>query len=394
MTPRVADLEVWQVGDEVHATFSLPIRPGASEVDYATLGVELWRRPTDRPARSPGARAPQADVASPGHGGLRPGSLGAAPGETEGPSVAEFTSDATLAASLSGETLFDFFASPRPEIVDRLPADVATPYLEYALVLKTNARKRGTVSNVVTFEPTQPPPVPADVVAEVAEGSIRLRWTAPEPKDREAPPAAEDEPAPEPTPEPLPEGKRPPGTLPPKPEAPAPRGFAFNVYRAIGAGAFGGKPLNEKPQSATSYTDEDVVEGMTYRYVVRSVRGEGKRPIESASSPEQVETYRDAFPPAVPEGLRLIAEGPRRVSLLWNPNAEGDLAGYGIYRREGEGEWVRLDAGAAKTATHVDDTAEPGRSYLYAVTAYDAAEPPNESAKCEPRSVDTPADAP
>jgi hypothetical protein len=344
--PRVVDLAAAQVGRTVRATFSLPIRPDAREVDYAALGVELWRRPAGAaPRLPPPPRLPSL-----------PGGRPTAPPPPP-PSVDELTKDATLAVSLSGEDLFDFLAQPFPVLVDRLPDDLTGGAFEYALVLKTDVRKRGTVSNIVDVDVAPPPAPPEDVEVTLAPGSLVVSWTP-------APPA---------------EG------------APAP---TYAVYRAQGEEPFGARPLDEKPVKAPPFEDRDVTAGVTYRHVVRAVALADGVAIESDASAEVRTTYRDVFPPRVPESLRLIAEGPRAVSLIWNPNDEPDLGGYAIHRREvGAAAWTRLDAGGARTATFVDRTPLPGRTHEYAVSAYDTATPPNESERCAPQSVDLPAAA-
>jgi len=52
------------------------------------------------------------------------------------------------------------------------------------------------------------------------------------------------------------------------------------------------------------------------------------------------------FPPAVPAGLAVVAtaEGGAEASidLSWQPGTETDLAGYAVYRREGDGAWLRI----------------------------------------------------
>lgn len=84
---------------------------------------------------------------------------------------------------------------------------------------------------------------------------------------------------------------------------------------------------------------------------------------------------KDVFPPAAPKGLAAVAvtgEGAATIDLSWLPNAEDDLAGYAVYRREGDGPWVRISAAAAVTGPAYHDAAvTAGHSYQYAVTAVD-----------------------
>jgi hypothetical protein len=92
------------------------------------------------------------------------------------------------------------------------------------------------------------------------------------------------------------------------------------------------------------------------------------------SEPVRVEV-RDVFPPDVPEGLAAVAASPESgasIDLNWQPNTEVDLAGYIVYRREGEGPWQRISPAKplAEPAFH-DASVVPGHSYRYAVTAVD-----------------------
>ena len=144
---------------------------------------------------------------------------------------------------------------------------------------------------------------------------------------------------------------------------------------------------NEKPLSQPPFADAGVQQGYVYRYVVRS-RIEADDTVVWSLPSEEVEVlFHDRFPPATPTGLRLILEGTRAVNLLWNPNTEPDLAGYGVYRRAGTAEWQRIDGGRTKTATFVDGGMQAGQQYEYAVTAYDATVPPNESEKTAAKAV-------
>ena len=92
------------------------------------------------------------------------------------------------------------------------------------------------------------------------------------------------------------------------------------------------------------------------------------------STPVEVEA-KDVFPPGVPMGLAAVAtagvngEGPA-IDLSWQPDSDGNLGGYVVYRREGEGDWRRI-SGTATTvepAFH-DAQVEAGHTYRYAVSA-------------------------
>ena len=86
---------------------------------------------------------------------------------------------------------------------------------------------------------------------------------------------------------------------------------------------------------------------------------------------------KDVFPPAVPTGLAAVATaqengaGPA-IDLSWQPDTEPDLAGYAVYRREGDGSWKRIspEPPVVGPGFH-DDKVLAGHTYRYAVTAID-----------------------
>ncbi|MHC4468088.1 MAG: hypothetical protein ACYSUZ_01735 [Planctomycetota bacterium] len=80
--------------------------------------------------------------------------------------------------------------------------------------------------------------------------------------------------------------------------------------------------------TSSDYTDNTVTIGTPYYYVVTAVDSLSN---ESGNSNEDSATPYDGNPPLPPTGLTATA-GYETVSLQWNDNSEGDLAGYNIYR--------------------------------------------------------------
>jgi len=77
----------------------------------------------------------------------------------------------------------------------------------------------------------------------------------------------------------------------------------------------------------------------------------------------------DAEPPAVPRGV-VSMTGDRQVVISWYPNAERDLSGYQVYRGNSErGNYFLL--GTTRSTSLVDREVTNGRTYYYAVAAYD-----------------------
>jgi len=127
------------------------------------------------------------------------------------------------------------------------------------------------------------------------------------------------------------------------------------------------------------WTDTTIEYGKTYTYMVQALVDAGnKRVAESDLSETFPVTPKDTFPPAVPPGLRADA-APNAVALVWDADTEPDLAGYRVYRSTGDGPWQRL-ADVNAVPSYSDTTMERGKTYHYAVSAFDKAG--NESARC------------
>lgn len=102
------------------------------------------------------------------------------------------------------------------------------------------------------------------------------------------------------------------------------------------------------------------------------------------SEPEAIEV-RDSYAPERPRGLAAVAvtseaataEKQNGIDLSWQPNVEAGLvspvAGYIVYRREGEGEWQRISGTALVIGPGFHDpNVRPGASYSYSVAAVGA----------------------
>jgi hypothetical protein len=127
--------------------------------------------------------------------------------------------------------------------------------------------------------------------------------------------------------------------------------------------------------------DRTAETGYTYRYVAQRVvtaRFAGQTLLlRSAPSVAVTVAVKDVFPPAPPAGLvagpGFIGEGDKAaptIDLSWEPDMEPRLAGYRVYRREGDGPWQRLGGDElVRTAAYRDSSVQPGRQYEYRVTA-------------------------
>jgi hypothetical protein len=166
----------------------------------------------------------------------------------------------------------------------------------------------------------------------------------------------------------------------------------YNVYRELALDPFVLPPpalpswrvaaplaLNPAPLAATSIADA-VESGRARCYTVRAQRGA----VMSEPSPPACITPIDVFPPAAPAGLAAVpSEGG--ISLIWEPNAELDLSGYLVLRREaGDATLRQLTETPIGEARYRDTTVQPGTRYIYSVVAVDTQLPlPNVSTQSE-----------
>ncbi|NBC84457.1 MAG: carbohydrate-binding protein [Bacteroidetes bacterium] len=79
----------------------------------------------------------------------------------------------------------------------------------------------------------------------------------------------------------------------------------------------------------------------------------------------------DTDPPASPSGLS-ASGNDGSVSLNWNDNGEGDLAGYNVYRSTSSGgSYSQINGSLVSNSDYTDNSATNGTTYYYVVTAED-----------------------
>jgi fibronectin type 3 domain-containing protein len=253
------------------------------------------------------------------------------------------------------------------EYTDQISSDLVKPDLKalasYAVeVLNSNGRSAG-LSNQLTVPlfPTLPPP--QQLSAKVTPQGVLLEWSWPEH---------------------LPEA--------------SPLEFGLRIYRreenAKTETRVGQSSLRDHAEPR--FIDESLEWERTYYYRVTFVSvasdsGKAELEVEGDDSPEVKVVVHDVFPPAAPTGLQAVFSSvgqPNFIDLTWSPNSDAELAGYNVYRREEDGQAVKINPELAKIPTYRDGNIQPGKKYFYSITAVDLRG--NESAHSEESSENVP----
>jgi len=333
----VTDLAAQQYGNAFALTFTLPARSMGREALAEHPTIELYRA-----ALPPGA-APDKKTAW------------------------------QLAFTIPSEQVDSYLKAGHIEFHDPLTADdfarAAGSSMAYKVRTRAVRARASEDSNVVIARIYLAPEAPRDVHVSVTESALVVNWA----------------------------------------EAALTPGAASRVYRVYRAEI---EPGQENPppdiskaklktplelagtSPSAEFRDSHFEFGTPYFYTVRSVAQFGADLVESADSAPATVTPRDVFPPAAPANVEITIvpatpQTPAYVELSWAISPEGDLAGYFVYRSEGEdspGE--RVSTEILPSPTFRDISVVPGRRYYYRVSAVDRAG--NESPKSSAVVADVP----
>ena len=304
----VTDLSAVRTGNQVHVSWTMPKRNTDKLPLQSNINVHICRR--------------------------------------EASNACAVVGDMDLAPAASGS-----FAETVPPTI----AEGALRPVSYFVELKNRNGRSAGLSNPAIILAGQAPAAVSGLAAEVRKAGVVLRWTPDNSttavrlhRKLLTTPAA--------TPH---DGQRPP---PPEP--------IEQSLLVEGGPANSGRAL-----------DKSILFGQTYEYraqrVARAqVEGQALELAGEISAPVRVQAL-DVFPPAVPTGLAAVANAPAAgteasVDLSWQPNAELDLAGYELYRRESETPWQRISPQQPVVAPAFHDAhVLPGHTYIYAVSSVD-----------------------
>ena len=121
----------------------------------------------------------------------------------------------------------------------------------------------------------------------------------------------------------------------------------------------------------TSFVDTSAPYGVPLAYTVRATLAKNPK-IEGLPAEEIVVVPKDVYPPKAPARLDALSEG-KVVRLLWDPVDAPDLAGYFVYRADGDAPPVLITPTPVTDPFFNDAAPRAGRRYKYTVRAVDRA---------------------
>jgi hypothetical protein len=252
----------------------------------------------------------------------------------------------------------------KPAAIDeRTPRPVLDPppvLMRTYVAVPINTRGRpGAISARVHVPLVPPPPPPLAPKVTYDETTITVAWSAP---------AGIEPPAPETD-----------DVLPSTPIGFSAPVIGYHVYdvKPPASDAHDSKPgavpadtrLTDSPVKETEYADHRIEWGAERCYAVRTVETIGGASLESDAVATACTKLVDTFAPAAPKGLTAVPN-ERAISLIWEPNAEKDLAGYLVLRGT-SAEKLEPITPAPIRETSLTDGVPPGAHYFYAVKAVD-----------------------
>jgi hypothetical protein len=217
-----------------------------------------------------------------------------------------------------------------------IPLDASRIGSRVLIALKAvNDRGRDAgFSNLVTLPIIDLPEPPVSLASEMTEQAVRLRWM---PAARSAFGGA------------------------------APDVDGFRVFRREASASTAGMLVGEVQTPA--FADSSFEFERTYLYSVQAfARRDGATALTPLSATVEVSAI-DTFPPRPPGDIRVVAT-PGGIEVSWSPNEEEDLAGYYVYRSNGQGV-RRLNSELLRIPAFRDEEVSAGAEYRYQVQAVD-----------------------
>ncbi len=155
--------------------------------------------------------------------------------------------------------------------------------------------------------------------------------------------------------------------------APLAKPLRYQIFRSVAGAEL--MPLGA-PITDTTYQDLEVVNGKRYFYKIQALNDDAVGMMSEAADARPL----DLTPPAPPQEVTAV-QTDGGVKVLWAGVNESDLAGYRIYRRRADQTKPQLlgSTGADRLSFLDTHSTRGADRWYYAVTAFDQAEPANES---------------
>jgi fibronectin type 3 domain-containing protein len=157
-------------------------------------------------------------------------------------------------------------------------------------------------------------------------------------------------------------------------------GPRYRIFRRAGEEAKA-QAIGETEKS--EYTDNSADYSIPYHYSVEAFRTQGDIHVLSDLPAEVTIVTRDTYAPPAPAGAMAVPS-IGSIELMWERSTASDLAGYRVYRAQGEGPFEKL-TDTRETPSYSDRAVEAGKTYKYTITAFDKLG--NESEKSAPVAV-------
>jgi len=141
----------------------------------------------------------------------------------------------------------------------------------------------------------------------------------------------------------------------------------YNIYRSTTSGSGYSRVATGVIPPPEQYTDDGLINGITYYYVITAVDTSGN---ESPYSNEDNATPADSVAPSPPTNLHITA-GDSTITLDWVDNTEEDLAIYTVYRSTTSGSGYTVVDSGLTSSEYTDTGLTNGTTYYYVLTAVD-----------------------
>jgi probable HAF family extracellular repeat protein len=116
--------------------------------------------------------------------------------------------------------------------------------------------------------------------------------------------------------------------------------------------------------NTTQFTDSGLAPAASYTYRVRAIGLGG-----SSDWTNEAAVLLPDVPPSAPTGLSARVVSSARIDLSWT-DASSNETGFGIFRRVGSGDWVRIAVGFPNASSFSDNGVGLNTTYAYRIRAF------------------------